>query len=472
MSRYDDPSWYEQQHNPQQPLSSQQVPDDFEHYPFLPNGAGSPTRASLAPTRIERFQQFMKRAVGILALVAVAFFAGWFGHQYFGSYFTQGDQSRYYSDLFQQAWDQVDQNYVDRKAVDYKKMSYAAITAMVNSLQDTGHSRFMDPQTVSSENQQLSGKFTGIGIYLHQDPTTKQLIITSAVPGAPADKAGIKPNDIIVGVDGKNTVGKDVGGVSALIQGKEGTDVTLTIQRPGVDHTLDIKMTRAEISAQNVILHYIPESHIAHIQITQFSDGVSNQLKDALAKAKGQGATKIILDMRDNPGGYLPEAVNTASLFLKDGNVLLEQDNKGNRTPTPVNGKPVNTTDQLVVLVNENSASAAEIVTGALQDNKRATVFGKKTFGTGTVLSQINLSDGSALLLGVREWLTPNGRFIRQVPNDPNSGGIIPDHPVNQPANAITLTPNEENQANMTLDQILSSNDAQLKAAIQYLQGK
>ena len=144
--------------------------------------------------------------------------------------------------------------------------------------------------------------------------------------------------------------------------------------------------------------------------------------------------------------------------------MLLEQDSSGQRTPYPVNGNPVDTTSQLVVLVNNNSASAAEIVTGALKDNHRARVIGERTFGTGTVLQQFQLADGSTLLLGTQEWLTPSGQFIRD-------HGIQPDQTVSQGPDK-TLTPNQENQANMTQQQILSSGDVQLSAAIHYLTGQ
>jgi len=222
-------------------------------------------------------------------------------------------------------------------------------------------------------------------------------------------------------------------------------------------------MKREEIKVPTVILHYIPENHIAHIQITQFSDGASNQLKNVLNQARKLGAKEIILDLRDNPGGYLQEAINVASDFIGKGNVLLEQDSSGRRTPQPVNGHPIDTTTPMVVLVNNNTASAAEIVAGALQDNHRAIIMGTKTFGTGTVLEEFDLSNGSAILLGTSEWLTPNGQFIR-------NQGITPNIKVQLSPKVNPLTPNDENQGNMTLQQILNSGDAQLVAAIKYLE--
>jgi carboxyl-terminal processing protease len=330
-------------------------------------------------------------------------------------------------------------------------------------LHDTGHTRFLTPQDVQSENQQLSGKLIGIGVDLQQDAKTKQITITSTIPGAPADKVGIKRGDIIITVNSANVIGKDINSVIPLIKGPAGTNVTLTVKRPSTDQTLTFSMKRAEIQVPSVVSYYIAQDHIAHIQITQFSEGASDQLKSALNKAKQEGARSIILDLRDDPGGYLQEAINVASEFIGRGNVLLEQDSTGQRKPEPVNGHPLDTKTPIVVLTNNNTASAAEIVSGALKDNHRAIVMGVKTFGTGTVLDEFDLSDGSAILLGTSEWLTPNGQFIRD-------RGIQPNIEVNLKANSSPITPSIESQGNFTLQQIFSSGDTQLVGAIRYLE--
>jgi len=254
--------------------------------------------------------------------------------------------------------------------------------------------------------------------------------------------------------------------VQAIRQnGNAGTTVSITVQRPSTKQTLVIKVTRAQFDIPNVIMHYITPDHIAQIQIVQFSNGVSDQLKDALTQAKKLGATKIILDLRDDPGGYLQEAINVASEFIGSGNVLLEQDSTGKRTPYPVNGHPITTSIPIVVLVNNNTASAAEIVSGALQDNHRAIILGTKTFGTGTVLEEFPLSDGSAILLGTSEWLTPDGHFIRDQGITPTAGFNVA-----LAANVNPLTPGDENDENLSEQQILGSGDTQLIAAIHYLE--
>lgn len=468
MSRYDDPRWYEEQDHTTQDAQQAEFEDFNRQFSLHMPTTNNPASIENTPTQTQpqqhKFQlrKWAGKALAIVALMIVAFIGGWFSHQYFGSTITESDQSRTYSQLFQQAWDTIDQNYVDRKAINYKQMSYAAINAMVATLHDTGHTRFLTPSDVQTENQQLSGKFTGIGIYLHQDTQTKQIIINSPIPGAPAEKAGLKPGDIIIAVNGSSVVGKDLPAVSALISGKPGTSVNITVQRPGTTQPLTFKITRAQIQVPNVLLHYIPQSHIAHIQIIQFADGITSQLKDEVNQAKRMGATKIILDLRDNPGGYLNEAVDTVSLFQKSGNVLLVQDSSGHRSPMTVTGNPIDTSIPIVVLVNGNTASAAEITAGALMENHRATVIGEKTFGTGTVLQQFTLNDGSALLVGTQEWLTPDGQFIR-------GNGIQPNMTVQQAKNGTVLTPTIEDENNMSAQQILQAGDTQLNTAIQYL---
>jgi carboxyl-terminal processing protease len=464
VSNYDDPRWYEQPDD----LYTTPTPDDqLNPTSIIYTDSSTQQQTSSterSPDSRRRLGRIFGQIIVTATLLIIAFLGGWFSHQaYTNTGFNPGDQSKSYSNLIQQAWNTVDQNYVDRKAVNYKEMSYQAIRAMLGVLNDKGHTRFLTPQDVQSERQQLSGTLVGIGIYLQQDPKTKQVTITSTIPGAPAEKAGIQRGDVIIAVNGVSTIGKDLNTVIPLIQGPVGTNVSITVKRPSTNQTQTFTMKRAEIKVSAVNLHYIAADRIAHIQITQFSEGVSDQLKDALNKAKKLGAKSIILDLRDDPGGYLQEAVNVASEFVGKGNVLLEQDSTGQRTPQPVNGHPIDTTTPIVVLTNANTASAAEIVSGALRDNNRAIILGVKTFGTGTVLDEFDLSDGSAILLGTSEWLTPNGQFIRDK-------GIQPNIEVNLNANSNPLTPIDENQGNMTLQKILSSGDTQLVGAIRYLE--
>ncbi|HCI82589.1 MAG TPA: hypothetical protein DHW02_23175, partial [Ktedonobacter sp.] len=322
-SNYDDPNWYEEQHTVPPTPSNNSIQNG--HYPPFQDTPSDDDEIFVRPTSSSHNNSTRRRSsigkrigqfLAIAALVVLAFFGGWFAHEFFGYSVGIGNQSAANAQLIQQAWQIIDQNYVDRKAVNYKTMAYDAINAMVTSLNDKGHTRFLTPQDVQSENQQLSGSYVGIGIYLQQDPKTKHVIITSTIPGSPASKAGFKRGDVIIAVNGTSVVGKDIPFISSLIQGKAGTSVAITVQRSGVPQPVIIHVTRAQINVPNVIMHYIPQDHVADIQIVQFADGVSGQLKDVLAQAKKQGATKIVLDLRDDPGGYLTEAVNTASEFM------------------------------------------------------------------------------------------------------------------------------------------------------------
>ena len=465
MSRYDDPRWYEEQHF-NQPVPQKPAYDDLNPAHHANNNTFQWPDGSRQGNTIQeepRSRQIARQILVGSSLVIIAFLGGWFSHQYFGNTLTQNSQSQKYSQLFEQAWNVIDQNYVDRKAVNYQNMSYTAISSMVSSLHDKGHTYFLTPDQSKAFDQQESGKFVGIGITLSQDSTSKKFIIDSTMVNSPAEKAGLRRNDIILSVNGTATQGKSLDEVSKLISGSAGTAVTMIIQHQGAAQPQTFHIVRAEITEQNVIMHYIAQDHIAHIQIVQFADGVSDQLKTAVNQAKSMGATKIILDLRNNGGGSVQEAINTVSDFVKSGDVYLQKDSSGHITPQSVTGNTLDTKIPLVVLVNENSASAAEIVPGALKDDSRATLIGTKTFGTGTVMNRFDLSDGSVLWVGVDEWLTPKGKFIRDQ-------GITPNIVVPMPVNASILTPNDENVQNMTPQQIQNSGDTQLERAIQYLE--
>lgn len=450
--RPNDPRWQEQSEKNDQPFSHDPVFDD-----------ATPNQTAVEEAQARKRLRFFNQAVITLALMALAFLGGWFSHQaYVSSFFSASPDSQKYASLIQQAWGIIDKNYVDRKAVNYQQLSYDAVRAMLTDLGDTGHTRFLTPQDVQAEQQSLNGTFAGIGVYIHQDPTSKDITINSTIPGTPAAAAGLKHGDIIIEVNGKNVVGMDFSKVQPMIAGPAGTAVTLTIRRPSTNQVLTFTIKRQQIQVPNVLMHYIPEDHIAHIQIVQFASGVSDQLKAAIIEAKKDGATKIILDLRENPGGYLQEAINTASEFMSSGTVLIEQDSSGNQTKFNVTGATVDTGIPMIVLINGDTASAAEIVAGALRDNGRALIMGTHSFGTGTVLQEFPLSDGSAILLGTSEWLTPKGQFIRKDKIQPNITVAT------DPANI--LTPDVENQANMTLQQIMQSNDQQLIQAIKYLE--
>jgi carboxyl-terminal processing protease len=363
-------------------------------------------------------------------------------------------------ELMAEAWNLIEARYVDRPAVQPRQMTYGAIGGMVDSLGDTGHSRFLSPEMVQAEQNFNQGQFEGIGVYVEMKDG--HLVIVAPIDGSPAQQAGLQAGEIIMAVEGQNTADMPMDQVVGLIMGPAGTSVTLTVLNPDTGQSRDVTVTRARIDIQNVIWHQLPGTQVAHLRIVAFSQGVTEDLKKALAEIQREGLDGIILDLRSNPGGLLDEAVGTASQFLAGGNVLLVQDAQGNTTPVPVQGGGVMTDIPLVILINEGTASASEIVSGALQDAGRARLVGETTFGTGTVLNQFDLSDGSALLLATEEWLTPEGRVIWHQ-------GIAPDVEVALPANASPLLPMAEE--GLTAEQLQASDDAQLLKALELLTG-
>ena len=362
--------------------------------------------------------------------------------------------------LMVQAWNIVDQEYVDRTVVQPQRLIYGAIGGMVDALGDTGHSRFLDPQMVQEERNFAQGQFEGVGLYVALKDG--HVVIQTPIEGSPAQEAGLRPGDIILQVDGNAVTDLPLDQVIQRVQGPAGTSVTLTILSPDTGQTRDVTLVRTRITLRNVTWARLPGTSVAHLRILGFSQGVTQDLQAALTAIQQQELTAIILDLRNDPGGLLDEGVGAASQFLRSGNVLLEKDVQGHVQPVPVQPDGVALDIPMTVLINGGTASAAEIVAGALQDARRATVVGETTFGTGTVLDEFHLSDGSALLLATQEWLTPNGRAIWHQ-------GLPPDVAVTLPANADPLFPLAEQQ--MTSAQLSSSGDAQLLKALELLQG-
>jgi carboxyl-terminal processing protease len=360
--------------------------------------------------------------------------------------------------LMAEAWNKIDQVYVDRQAIQPQKMTYAAISGMVDSLGDTGHSTFLSPEMVKQEQNYIQGQFEGIGAEVQMKDS--HVVIVAPIDGSPAQKAGLKPGDIILKVNGEDMTGQPISAVVNKILGPAGTSVTITIQDPTTGQTRDVTITRARIEIQNVTWHMVPGTTIADVRLAGFSEGVTKDLVKALQQIQAQNPTGLILDLRNNPGGLLSEAVGVASQFLSSGNVLQEKDAQGNIKDVPIEPGGVAPNIPMVVLINKGTASASEIVAGALQDANRATLVGETTFGTGTVLERFTLSDGSALMLATQEWLTPKGRVIWHK-------GIPPNDTVSLSANATPLVP--ELMQGMTAAQVQSSGDAQLLKGLQLL---
>lgn len=360
--------------------------------------------------------------------------------------------------LMAEAWNEIQQVYVDRAAVQTQTLTYGAISGMVDALGDTGHSHFLTPEMVQQEHNLTQGQFEGIGAEVQMKDG--HVVVVAPIDGSPAEQAGLRPGDIILKIGGDDISGLPLNQVVQRILGPAGTRVTLTILSPATGRTRDVSLKRARITLHNVTWQPLPGTTIAHVRITAFSQGVTQDLQKALMDIQQQGLTGVILDLRNDPGGLLDEAVGVTSQFLKSGNVLLEKDAQGHITPVPIKPEGVATDVPMVVLVNGGTASAAEIVGGALQDVHRATLVGETTFGTGTVLGEFRLSDGSALLLATEEWLTPNGRVIWHK-------GISPDVMVSLPPDVAPLFPEAERE--MTPAQLQDSGDQQLLDALKRL---
>jgi carboxyl-terminal processing protease len=357
--------------------------------------------------------------------------------------------------LMAEAWNSIEQQYVDRPAVQPRLMTYGAISGMMDSLGDTGHSIFLTPEMVRTLSSVERGEFAGIGAELRIK--NKRAVIVAPMDGTPAQKAGLRPGDIIVRVDNRLVDGLPLPEIVDKVAGPAGTRVSLTLEDPVTGKERTIVITRANISIRSVTWNKLPGTDLAHVRIALFSKGTSGALEKAITEIERSGAGGLVLDLRNDPGGLLDMAVGVASQFLKEGDVLREKDAKGRVRHVHLEPGIKKSALPLVVLINSGTASAAEIVAGALQDSKCATLVGETTFGTGTVLKTIPLSDGSALQLAVLEWLTPKGRAIWHK-------GITPDVTVSLSAETAPLVP--EAERGMTAAGLRTSKDTQLLRAI------
>ena len=362
------------------------------------------------------------------------------------------------SDLINQAWNDINQHYVDRSVVTSQTLTYGAISGMVNALGDTGHSVFLTPEMVAQEKNFTQGSFEGVGLEVSMQ--NGAVTIVSPIDNSPAQKAGIKAGGIITQVNGKDITALTLDEVVQKILGPAGTQVTLTILDPKTNQSQDYTLTRAHITLQNVTWTFLPGTTIADVRIASFANGMDKDLIAALENVQKQNATGLVLDLRDDPGGLLDQAISTVSQFDSSGKAMEEKDAQGNITSIPVKSGGVALKIPMVVLINKGTASAAEIVTGALEDANRATIVGETTFGTGTVLNEFSLTDGSAIMLATQEWLTPNGQSFWHK-------GIDPQIQVALPTNVAPLTPNQIKS--LTAAQLSSSQDLQLIKAIDLL---
>ncbi len=314
-------------------------------------------------------------------------------------------------------WRAVRTNYLDKDYQD-PESAYKAIREMLERLNDP-YTRFMNPEEFQSMRIDTSGELTGVGIQLAQDQDTKKLMVVAPIEDTPAYRAGILAKDIIVKIDGKSTKGMEVDDAVKLIRGKPGTKVTITIQREKKEIDYPLVRARIEIHPVRAQVENTGIGKVGYIRLNQFSAQASEEMKAAMIKLEKDQVKGYILDLRSNPGGLLYASIDIARFWLNEGKIVSTVDRQGEVEQQSANQQQISD-KPLVILVDGGSASASEILSGALQDQKRAKLVGTKTFGKGLVQSVRELGDGSGLAVTIAKYLTPNGRDI-------NKEGIKPD---------------------------------------------
>jgi carboxyl-terminal processing protease len=386
-------------------------------------------------------------------LVVLALMAGSFGVGMGVQPLQVAAQTRSFS-TFLQVYDLVKSEYLESK-VEESKLEYGAIRGMLDSLEDP-YTRFMEPKAFKSMQEERHGAFGGIGIQIGM--RDKQLSVVAPMEDTPAYKAGLRAGDQILQVDGKSTKDMAIEEAVTLIRGPKGSKVTLTIHRDGIKEPFKVSIVRDQIVTKAVKTKEL-QGDIGYIRLTSFmSETADSEMRKALEKYKTSKG--IILDLRSNPGGLLPNAVNIGSMFVKSGPIVQIVDREGNREKLNASGRMVLPTNKpLVVLVDGGSASASEILAGALQDTKRAKLVGTKTFGKGLVQTVHALEGGAGVAITTNKYLTAGG-------NDINKKGITPDVVVEFPQLNKTDKPEEM----PTLDELIDQGkDVQLEKAKEVL---
>lgn len=375
-------------------------------------------------------------------------------------------------ELIDEVWQIIDKNYVDAtfnqvdwRAVrnDYLNRSYGspeeaydAIREMLAQLDDP-YTRFMDPDEFRSMQIDTSGELTGVGIQLAQDEETNKLIVVAPIEDTPAFNAGIQSQDIIVAIDGRSTEGMDINEAVNLIRGPVGSQVVLTVRRN--DREIEFPITRARIEIHPVRYSYREDlsGGIGYVRLTQFSQLAAEEMRDAILELEEQNVGGYVLDLRANPGGLLQASIEIARMWFDEGTIVSTVNRQGISEVQRANGRSL-TDKPLVVLVDGGSASASEILSGALQDNGRALLVGTQTFGKGLVQSVRPVGNGSGLAVTIAKYYTPNGRDI-------NQEGIPPD---------IEVELTEEDRESLRTDRTLigTLDDPQYARAIDILQDR
>lgn len=373
-------------------------------------------------------KKYILSSAGVMVLVAV-FLGGYFlGHGGFEIQIAplrvinlnkdQGPQTLNWQILWD-ALDVINKKYVD-KPVDQQALLYGAVSGLVNSLNDP-YSVFFTPVKSQEFKNDLKGEFSGVGAEIGMK--SGQLVVIAPLEGSPAEAAGLKALDVILEIDGKNTEGIALDDAVGTIRGPKGSTVVLTVFHEGTTEPKKISIVRDTIVVKSVGTETkeVDGKKIGIIKLRRFGEDTKGDMDKAINKLLSDNVKAVVLDVRNNPGGYISSAVDVASNWLKDGQVVVyEQSGDGRKDSYNASGVPRLSGLPTAVLVNEGSASASEIVAGALRDHGVATLIGKKTFGKGSVQELVNLPDGADIKITIAKWLTPNGLNI-------NKEGIKPD---------------------------------------------
>jgi carboxyl-terminal processing protease len=361
----------------------------------------------------------------------------------------------------EETWELIHEQWPEPEKIDDSALIYGAAKGMVAAIGDEGHSGFLDPASAVEMEEAQKAEYVGIGVEV--DSRCGVPVVASTMSGSPAEAAGLQPGDVIAEVDDVSTRRLDIRGLRDLILGKEGDDLTLTIERPNEPDPLIVEVTRQTIERHPVTWHWLPD-HTVHLRVTDFEPGVNQKVRSALQAIRDQGAQRLILDLRGNPGGLVPEVIGVASEFLDEGSTIFQEKERDQEArPIKTVGRTGTWQDlALVVLIDDDSASGAEVLAAALRDNGRAQLVGETTFGTGTVLTTFPQDDGSSVVLATAFWLTPDGDHVWQE-------GVEPDQFVSLARDAFPSRP--EDDPTVTESELEGSADAQLRAAFAALGG-
>jgi len=318
--------------------------------------------------------------------------------------------------VVEEVWDLIFNDYVDRDELDTAALGEGAIEGMLDALDDP-YSSYMDPESFELSWSGIEGKFQGIGAYVSMKDD--KITIIAPITGSPADKAGIRAGDIILGIDGDSTEDMTLNEAVLRIRGPEGTTVRILVLHLDETEPEELEIVRAEIEISSVYLEMMDD--IAYIYISNFTERTDEELEPVLDSISREAATGIILDLRSNPGGLLTSVVDVTSRFIQKGVVLYAEDNRGNTESFKVKENVRKTELPMVVLTDNYTASASEVLSGALQDYNRAVIAGTVTYGKGSVNTLYTLQDGSGVYITTHRWLTPNGKLIE-------GKGITPDY--------------------------------------------